>query len=56
MRLLALFVPGLRMLVSELGRRNPSTSEKARRVLGFAPRPATDTVVDCAESLLGRPG
>ncbi|HVH05373.1 MAG TPA: NAD-dependent epimerase/dehydratase family protein [Myxococcota bacterium] len=51
-RLLALFVPQLRMLAADLGRRNPSTAEKARRLLGFAPRPAADTVVDCAESLL----
>jgi nucleoside-diphosphate-sugar epimerase len=51
-RLLSLFVPQLRMLTPDLGRRNPLTSEKARRVLGFSPRPATTTVVDCAESLL----
>jgi nucleoside-diphosphate-sugar epimerase len=52
-RVLALFLPHLRMLTPVLGRLNPSTSEKARRVLGFSPRPATTTVVDCAESLLG---
>jgi nucleoside-diphosphate-sugar epimerase len=51
-RVLALFLPHLRMLTPVLGRLNPSTSEKARRVLGFSPRPATTTVVDCAESLL----
>lgn len=52
-RLLSLFIPQLRMLTPELGRRNPLTAEKARRVLGFSPRPATTTIVDCAESLLG---
>ena len=51
-RLLSLFIPQLRMLTPDLGRRNLLTSEKARRVLGFSPRPGTTTVVDCAESLL----
>ncbi len=51
-RSLALFMPPLRMLIPDLGRRNPVSSEKAQRVLGFSPRPATTTIVDCAESLL----
>jgi dihydroflavonol-4-reductase len=51
-RLLSLFIPQMRMLTPDLGRRNEVTSEKAKRLLGFAPRPATTTVVDCAESLL----
>jgi len=51
-RLLSLFVPVLRSFVSSLGRRNDLTAAKARRMLGFAPRPATTTIVDCAESLL----
>lgn len=51
-RLLSLFLPPLRMLTPDLGRRNPLTSGKARRVLGFSPRPAATTVVDTAESLL----
>jgi dihydroflavonol-4-reductase len=53
-RSLALFIPQLRTLTPDLGRRNALTSDKARRVLGFAPRPAADTVVDCARSLLKR--
>lgn len=52
-RFLSLFIPQMRMLAPDLGRRNSLTSEKARRVLGFSPRPATTTVVDCAESLIG---
>jgi dihydroflavonol-4-reductase len=28
------------------------TTEKARRVLGWAPRPARETVLDCARSLI----
>ncbi|HEY2071867.1 MAG TPA: NAD-dependent epimerase/dehydratase family protein [Rhizomicrobium sp.] len=56
-RLLALFSPQLKALAPELGRRNDVTSAKARRMLGFAPRPAADTLADCAESVLGgKPG
>ena len=33
---------------------DPLTSDKARRVLGFAPRPAITTIVDCAESLIAQ--
>ena len=51
-RLLSLFIPVLRTFAPSLGRKNSVTSAKARRVLGFSPRPATTTVVDCAESLL----
>jgi nucleoside-diphosphate-sugar epimerase len=51
-RFLALFIPGLRMLTPVLGLRLNLTSEKARRVLGFSPRPAATTVVDCARSLM----
>lgn len=48
---MALFMPQLRGLTPELGRRNAVSSEKARRSLGFSPRPATTTLVDCANSL-----
>jgi nucleoside-diphosphate-sugar epimerase len=52
-RMLALVIPQLRMLAPDLGHRIDLRSDKARRVLGFAPRPAATTIVDCAESLLG---
>ena len=52
-RFMSLFIPQMRMLSRDLGRRNSLTAEKAQRVLGFSPRPATTTVVDCAESLVG---
>ena len=52
-RLLLPFMPQLRPLAPLLGRKFALTPEKARRVLGFSPRPATTTVVDCAESLIG---
>ena len=51
-RSLSLFMPHLRMLTPLLGRTTAVSSEKARRVLGFSPRSATTTVVDCAESLI----
>ena len=54
-RLVARFNPALRGLTAELGRRNDVTSEKARTVLGFSPRPAAETLVDCAESVLADP-
>jgi hypothetical protein len=33
-----------------LGRTQAFSTEKARRLLGFAPRPAADTVADCGAS------
>jgi nucleoside-diphosphate-sugar epimerase len=51
-RLLLPFMPNLRALAPLLGRQFPLTSGKARQVLGFSPRPAATTVVDCARSLL----
>jgi nucleoside-diphosphate-sugar epimerase len=50
-RLMALFVPPLRAVTPGLGQRRSFSSAKARQVLGFTPRPATTTVVDCAQSL-----
>ncbi len=55
-RLLALVVAPLRELRPLLGRKLVFPSVKARQVLGFAPRPVEDTVVDCAESLFKRGG
>ncbi|MDR6874455.1 nucleoside-diphosphate-sugar epimerase [Bosea sp. BE125] len=51
-RLLLPFMAQLRSLAPLLGRRFPLTAEKARRMLGFSPRPAAVTVIDCAMSLL----
>lgn len=42
----------LRDIAPALGRRNRHSTEKARRVLGWQPRPARDTVLDCARSLI----
>jgi nucleoside-diphosphate-sugar epimerase len=50
-RLASLFDRDLRQLVPELGVRKRATNEKARRVLGWAPRSDRDAVVATAESL-----
>lgn len=50
-RLASRFTPQLRFFTPELGRKMSLSSEKARGVLGFAPRSAETTVVECAESL-----
>jgi dihydroflavonol-4-reductase len=50
--LLLPFMPNLRALAPLLGRQFALTSDKARQILGFSPRPAATTVVDCARSLL----
>jgi dihydroflavonol-4-reductase len=42
----------LRSITVSLGRRNRHTTEKARRVLGWVPRPAAETVLACANSLI----
>jgi dihydroflavonol-4-reductase len=44
--------PSLREITPALGRRNRHTTEKARRVLGWQQRPARETVLDCARSLI----
>lgn len=43
--------PEMRAIVGSLGRKNVHTTEKARRLLGWSPRPAAETVIDCARSL-----
>jgi dihydroflavonol-4-reductase len=42
----------LRAITPSLGRRNRHSIAKAERVLDWHPRPAAETVVDCAHSLL----
>ena len=44
--------PSLREITPALGRRNRHSTDKARRVLGWQPRPARRTVLDCARSLV----
>jgi dihydroflavonol-4-reductase len=52
-RLAARFTdPSLREITPALGRRNRHSTDKARRILGWQPRPARQTVLDCAASLI----
>ncbi|WP_104663141.1 NAD-dependent epimerase/dehydratase family protein [Ensifer adhaerens] len=51
-RLLAPLSPDLKPLAPLLGRKFALTSDKARRMLGFSPRPVSTTVLDCAHSLI----
>lgn len=47
--------PALEPTAREVGRLRHLSAEKARRVLGWQPRPLEETVVATAESLLSRP-
>jgi dihydroflavonol-4-reductase len=54
LRFLARFDPALPAIMPGLGRKNRHSAEKARRVLDWQPRPAAETIVDCAESLISQ--
>lgn len=51
-RAMALFDPSIRSIVGQLGRKTELSSEKARRTLGWEPRPIEDSIAECGESLL----
>lgn len=51
-RAMALFDPGIRSIVGQLGRKTELSSEKAATLLGFSPRPIEETIVECAQSLI----
>ena len=51
-RAMALFDPGVRSILGQLGRKTELSSEKARTQLGWSPRPLAETIADCAQSLL----
>jgi nucleoside-diphosphate-sugar epimerase len=51
-RIASLFDRPLQSITVSLGRRNRHSAEKAKRVLGWQARPAAETVVDCARSLI----
>lgn len=51
-RLASLRDPAVRSILPELGKKRNATNEKARRLLGWAPRSREDALVATAESLL----
>lgn len=55
-RLLAPLSADLKPLAPLLGRKFALSSDKARRLLGFAPRPVNATILDCARSLIAAGG
>jgi nucleoside-diphosphate-sugar epimerase len=52
-RLVSLVDPSLRQFIPELGKVKNATNEKAKRLLGWAPRSNEDAIVATAESLIG---
>ncbi len=53
-RAMALFDPGIRSIVGQLGRRAEVSSVKAKTLLGWSPRATEETIVDCARSLIDK--
>jgi len=51
-RILALFIPDMKMIIPELGKTKNASNAKARSVLGWTPRSSEDALVASAESLL----
>jgi dihydroflavonol-4-reductase len=51
-RLIAVFDRGIRPVLPDLGQHEDYSTEKARTLLGWTPRPARDSVLDCARSIL----
>ncbi|OAN34155.1 NAD-dependent epimerase/dehydratase family protein [Mycolicibacterium iranicum] len=53
-RELAPTVPALREAASRLGRRPQISNAKAKAVLGWIPRPVSETIIDTAQSLIAK--
>ncbi|MCB0868459.1 MAG: aldehyde reductase [Solirubrobacterales bacterium] len=53
-RIMALFDPGARALVGDIGQKSNFDTTRAREVLGIEARPVEETIVDCARSLAAR--
>jgi dihydroflavonol-4-reductase len=51
-RLMGMFDPSVRSIVSDLGEEATYTAEKAKGTLGWAPRPLEDSIADTANSLI----
>ena len=51
-RLASLRDPAVKQILPELGKKKNATNEKARRMLGWAPRSNEEAIVAAAESLV----
>jgi nucleoside-diphosphate-sugar epimerase len=51
-RAMALFDPGIRSITNQLGKKLTYSSEKARTVLGWSPRPIEATIAETARSMV----
>jgi dihydroflavonol-4-reductase len=51
-RAMALFDPGIRSITNQLGKKLTYSSEKARAVLDWSPRPVEETIVETARSMV----
>lgn len=54
LQLTSLLDPTIRMVTGELGKQRITPSDHAGAVLGWVPRPAADTIVDTARSLIDK--
>lgn len=52
MRLIAIFRPEVRHILPDLGYLEKTSNEKARRVLGWAPRDPREAITAAAESMV----
>jgi dihydroflavonol-4-reductase len=50
---MGIFDPSVRAIAGQLGERVELSSQKAESLLGWSPRPVEETIVDCAQSLIG---
>ena len=51
-RVISVFDPSVRPVLNELGQRSDYSTQKARTLLGWMPRPVRESVLDCARSIL----
>ena len=54
-RAMCLFDLGVRSVAGQLGRKQEYSSKRAEELLGWAPRPIEETIVECARSMLDQP-
>jgi dihydroflavonol-4-reductase len=52
-RAMGIFDPSVRSIASQLGEKVEMSSAKAESALDWSPRPVEETIVDCAQSLIG---